>query len=126
MPPLETDDLVHKAVLWGRAGTDRYGRPKVGAPEELDVRWNWRRTEATDQAGNEVALDADVAVDRRIAPGSKMWRGELADWYGTGSAGDDSELMEVVTYQEVDDVKGRETRRTVGLKRYEDKLPGEV
>lgn len=124
MPPLETDDLDHKAVLWALAGYDRYGRPKVGAPEEVDVRWTWRRSEALDPQGNTVSLDADVAVDRKIKPGSKMWKGELADWYGTGSAGDDSELMEVVTYAEADDLKARETRRQVGLKRYQDKPPG--
>lgn len=125
MPPIETAWRYDKAVLWpvltklGRIVTDSHGRPRVSTnPVELDVRWEDTETEALDPEGNTVRIDATVVVDREIVPGSLMRKGELADWTGTGSGNEDTEVMVVKTYQRVEDIKGRHVRRVVGLARF--------
>lgn len=115
MPPLEKMDRHQTAVLWPSIGFDEYGQPDVGDPIQIIVRWNTRRMETVDAKGNTIALDALVIVDRQIAIGSDMWLGALADWYGTGSAGNDDEVMQVKTYEETLDIKGRSARHIVGL-----------
>jgi hypothetical protein len=123
MPHHTQRNRPHDAVLWPAEGIDDYGAPKVGEPVELKVRWENRRTETTDAQGNVIALDATVVVDREIAAGSKMWKGTWDDWYGVGSAGSDVGLCEVVMSPEVPDIKGRNVRRVVGLRRFRDSLP---
>jgi hypothetical protein len=120
MPPIETSDRHQTAVLWASSGRDAYGDPTVATPTELSVRWQLKRGETIGPEGTVVALDGVVVVDRRVAIGSQMWLGTLEDWYGTGSAGDDSEVYEVMTYNETPDIKDRYVRRTVGLKKYRD------
>lgn len=124
MPSMETAFRRQFAVLWPKDGYDGHGEPTVGEPVELRVRWNNKQRLAYDAQGNPVAVDAVVIVDQEIEVGSSMWEGQLADWYGTGSAGDDSGVMEVVTYNETPDIKNRFKRRTVGLTFYKDTLPG--
>lgn len=128
MPQMETAYRMQKAVYWAADGVDDFGEPRVVSnPVQLDVRWVNKRAKAMDAQGNMVALDATAVVDRAIDPGSKMWLGELADWYGTGSGSgetdNDSELMEVATYDETVDLKGRNVRRMVGLVKYKHDLP---
>lgn len=126
MPAFETMDLEQVAVLWGKSGTDDYGQPTTATAIEIPVRWLTKRDEVVDAQGNTIALDATVVVERQIAVGSLMALGNLSYWVGTGSAGDESEVMEVVTYEETPDLKGREIRRSVGLKRFRDALPESV
>lgn len=120
MPPLETHDLVHKAILWEANGQNRHGKPKVSPPVEIDCRWVSSRKESIDVEGNPIAIDAKVVVDRDIAEGSVLLRGELAD-YDAGSLR--NKYMVVVFSEETDDIKGRETRRSVALSRFGSSLP---
>lgn len=127
MPPIETAHRPQKALLWSVQGVNDRGNPTVdrGNPTELDVWWATGRTEALDPQGNTVAIDAAVVVDRHVPVGSAMWLGSEAEWLGsgTGSAGEATEVMQVVTYNEAPDLKGRNYRRVVGLIRYGDSLP---
>ncbi len=121
MPQLETDCLFNNAVLWMASANvfDGYGEHKVTATKvQLDVRWEERNTEAIDPQGNAIAVDALVVVDRKITIGSIMWKGCLVN-----VAVPPVNLYEVVTRNSVDDVKGRNTRRVVGLRRYSNELP---
>lgn len=121
MPPHELAWRYQKAVLWaarevrGRVVVDEHGEPRVGAPEEIEVRWVFGRTEALDSMGNTVSVDATAVVDRRIPEGSNMWLGCLEDWVGTGSGDEESNVMYVKAYNEALDIKGRVTARTIGL-----------
>lgn len=123
MPTPEVAYLRQKAVLWPARFYDDYGQPKIDSSVEIKVRWITKRSETLDPQGNTVQLDATVVVDRDIAIGSTMWLGKLADWYGTGSGGDASEVMQVVTFAKTPDLKGRAIRREVGLMRFRDSLP---
>ena len=126
MPPLETSDRWQTATLWEYVGKDRFGQPKVSStPRELDVRWNTTRRLVLAPDGNRVSLEAEAVVNRKVGIGSVLFNGDLTDWTGTGSgsAGEESELWEVVTYDETPDLKGRNLRREIGLKKYRDTLP---
>lgn len=117
MPAPETNARHQKAVLWPFTGVNNHGAPTVGDPEQIIVRWVHSKRETLDPQGNTIALDATVIVDEDIAIGSEMWLGELEDWYGTGTAPDDSEVMTVKTFNKTPDIKGRVFRRELGLMR---------
>jgi len=125
MPTLETGDLDQKAVYWPYDSLDTYARKKVSATYvELDVRWLEGQVEVTDTNGDTITVDALVVVDREIAIGSVMWKGEEADLPDplTGL----TDIKEVVNYKETPDVKGIETRRVCHLMKYGDNLPETV
>lgn len=124
MPPLVTRHRHEAAVLWP-AGIypDESGSPTVGNPIEIRVRWEERQQDVDDPLRGTIRLDAVVVVDREIAEGSRMWRGCLSAWPATNATVRDSELMEVVRYSETPDLKGRNRRRVVGLRRSRRNLP---
>lgn len=117
------------AVLWPFSGFDEYGRPTVGEPVELRVRWESKSETITIPSGAVVGLDALVVLDREVTIHSLMWlspytdREPLEHWYGEGSAGDSTGLMEVILYEEVPDIRSRFPYRTAGLNFYKDQLP---
>lgn len=125
MPAPEVAYREQTAVLWPERGFDDDGHVKVGSPVEIQVRWNTGRTMALDPQGNKIAVDATMVVNRKLGVGSVLFKGALADWVGTGSgsAGDGDELMQVATFSEVPDLKGRFTRRVAGLVWFRDTLP---
>lgn len=126
MPAIEYVDRYQTAVLWPKTGNDRYGEPSFGPPIELappyGVRWLTKKRDALDSQGNKVQVDGTVIVGQDIAVGSDMWLGTLASWYASGSAGVPDDLCWVVAFNTTPDLKGRETRRSVLVKRYKDSL----
>ena len=118
MPSPEESDRRQKAVLWAAEGHDNSGNPKVNAAIEIDVRWQTKKSEAIDANGNPVASNATVAVDRVIAIESIMWLGALG-----AVASPPVNLMKVIDYAEVPDVKARKFRRVVLLAKYSNELP---
>lgn len=125
MPPMEKRHRKQKAVLWPILGVDEFNEPTYDDPVELNVRWTWKNMQAVSPTGSPMALDAQVVVGEVVYIGSLMWEGTLADWYGTGSAGDDDAVMYVVTSNETADLKNRPNhrRRTLGLSRFKDAVP---
>ena len=121
MPSLETSQLDQKAVLWELSGTgipyDDYGEPIVEAGEEIDCRWQWGKKEGISSRGTPIAWEAQVAVDREIAVGSTMWKGELDDYVATETK------LQVLDYVESPSLDGKETRRVVRLGKLSDELP---
>lgn len=123
MPPLEEVDCWDVAVLWpATGGYDNQGQPLFGDPIELaypnGVRWINAQRQQLAADGNLILVDATAIVLQDIPIHSKMWLGELADWYGTGSANTtDTNLMTVKTFNKTYDQRGQDIRRTVGLLR---------
>jgi hypothetical protein len=124
MPAVELASRRQKAVYWACTGHDGYGEPVLAAPIELDVRWVARQTEMVSADGNVVGLDATAVVDRDIPIDSILWLGTLATFYGVGSAGSPSGLMVVKAFNSALDIKARVSKRSVGMMRYKDRLPG--
>lgn len=122
MPDITEVDCWDTVVLWPVAGYDDQGQPVRGAPVELTwpngVRWIPGQTQQMDAKGNLVNLDAQAVVLQEIAIGSQMWLGSLADWFGTGSANTDQEVMVVKLQNRTPSLNGRFDRLTVGLMRY--------
>lgn len=120
MPPIETSDRYQKAVLWSVTGSNNYGDVIRSDPVELTVRWEDDSRDVRDADGTVLTLAATVVVDREVAKGSLMWLGELANWYGTGSAGDEDDVMQVVETHTTPDLSNKFIRRTLGLMKYRD------
>lgn len=126
MPDFETMDLVHTAVLWRGTWADSFGQQIVQDPPcEIPCRWVGKSKIVTGPNGNPITVDAIAVVTRDIPLGSIMWLGTEDEFYGAGSGGLNTNLMEVAAFNRTDDIKGRFTRRTVGLKLYKQTLPGE-
>ena len=115
MPTLETDCREQFAVYEEATGLDDYNQQTRAAPVEIKVRWELTRSQVVDAAGNTIAIDAAVVVNQVIVEGSTMWLGKLTDYPATPA-----NLKEVVVYKEVPDIKGRNTRQTVLLRKYSD------
>lgn len=120
MPPIWSRNLNQKITLWAITGRDRYGDTTLADPIQVRARIEKTNTEALASDGAPIALDAIVTVNLEVDIGSKVWLGKLVDWYGTGSAGYDSEVMEVVTVTEIPTVKARGKLRELGLKKFKD------
>lgn len=122
MPAQETTHRFQKAVLWTAVTTgvksSDYGEHKVNAKIQILVRWEERRREAIDPNGNTIAVDIVAVVNQDIPVGSIMWLGDIDD-----VAIPPVDLKEVVTFNKIPDIKGRNYRRTVGLIRYSNELP---
>ncbi|HYE70395.1 MAG TPA: hypothetical protein VD932_02605 [Aquabacterium sp.] len=126
MPPIERSGLVDKAVLWpvrpGQYHED--GQPVLGDPVEIDCKWvEGRKESGSPQLDGNIEIDAWALVDRKIAIGSGIWKGEMADWVGTGPPADSNECMRVAGYRETWDSKGREAERKIDMRRANDLWP---
>lgn len=118
---------TQKALLWELVRVDKRTKPVFsGMTEEIDVRWVPRRREVVDGAGQKIVTEVTAAVDRRIPPGSLMWRGGLIDLAGTGTGTDnmpETGFMRVVTFNESEDIRGHgEQAYEVTLVRYSDSI----
>lgn len=124
MPPYQQAHRHAKAVLWPADGVDSHGKPKVSAPEELDVRWVGKRQEVSDGRGGSIIVSGTAVVDREIEEGSQMWSGKLADLPDSSDMSQEARhLMQVVGYVETPDTKGRAVLRKVLLSRSTDTIP---
>ncbi len=115
MPDFETMDLEQAAVWWPATGVNDNAEPTRGNPTQIECRWEIKRRQTVNAQGQPIALDATAIVVDDVQPGDFLWLGALDDWNSTGSVGDASEVMEVLTYAETPDIKNRFVRKTLGL-----------
>lgn len=125
MPPIETFHRHDAALLWPVVGRDAYGEPlRQETPDEIMTRWEighagfystGGRKEVLDPRTQSTSEEAIVVVDRYVEVGSLIWKGTLEEWLGngtgSGSAAEDNNLLQVVIYSEIPDLKGRNIRR---------------
>lgn len=121
MPPPERAGRHQTAVLWRKEGEDRFSEASFDDPEELTVRWEWRREVRHRPDGQPVGIDALVIVTEEVPLGSLLWKGTL-EAFEDETAGS-IRLMEAVTYEEIPDIKGRHTLRELGLIRFKGSVP---
>lgn len=120
MPPQELAFRTQKAVLWPRESFDPFGKPVVGDPVEISVRWE-EELAVTAQATGATGM---LIVDRQIPTRSSMWLGELANWSGVRPDEDETgSIMEVIEYHEIPDLKGRVSLRQVMVVRARSSWP---
>lgn len=111
MPVPELDYRFQDCTMWPRTGDDRYANPVVGEAQTLKVRWEDKQLEMIDPKGQPIKIDALLHTVDIIPVGSILLL--------SGS----SSYMEAVAFDNIPDIKGRHYRKTVGLKRYTDRLP---
>ena len=118
MPSVESMGRYQKAVLWAAVGHDRNGKITVSAAAEIDVRWEEGKREAPGETGEPVAYDAMVMVDQAVTIDSLLWKGALADLPVSMT-----NVFRVASVEDVPDLKGRNTQRTLMLVRWGNTLP---
>lgn len=127
MPAIETLDREQYAVLWLFVGVDLYDEEQFGLPSLVRVRWIQRQSKVTDKQGNTTQLDGKVITNQTIPLRSAMWLGASAnairEYSAVQNAGsNDRQVMRVETADYTPDIKNRNTRYELGLKRYKDAL----
>lgn len=130
MPAVETAFRRQTAVLWEWLRVNAFNEPVIDAPVEIQCRWKWGQSMQSGPQGTPTAVDATVIVAQDVTIGSLLFEGDLNEWLGhsgtgSGSAGDYSYLMEVVTANFTPDLKARNVRRTLGLRYFRDTKPEE-
>jgi hypothetical protein len=120
MPYPETDYRFQNAVIWDKVDIDEYNNPIVAAARNICMRWEDTEQETINSKGDPIKLVALVITAEELVIGSILWKGKLASLPATTELTD---LLQVITYWGVPDVKNRVSRRTYGLQRYTDELP---
>ncbi len=129
MPAFEVMDLNQTAVLWGPTTPDGYGQMRVDptAGREIPCRWVWKRDTATDPQADVTEMTATITVNEEVPVGAILFLGTLDEWLGTGSGSgevlDENELMEVQSASRTPDLKNRNVRRDLTLRRFQNQLP---
>jgi hypothetical protein len=122
--PLETEDLLQKAVLWAASETavDDDGNRKVSStPIEINVRWLTKKDQTTNAKGIVIGTEGTVIVEQDIAIGSILWLGEIDD-----VATPPVNLFQTVSFDTTPDIRNFNTRRSVRVKRFGNTLPPTV
>jgi hypothetical protein len=121
MPSLETAWRYQKLTYWAANGVSDNGERLISSKVEIDVRWQLKQQQMIDEHGELFAVDGIAVVDRDIVRGSIVYLGESSEVSGTATHFEG--LYEVVAKNQATDVKGRNTRRTIGFVQYHDRLP---
>ncbi len=120
MPDLSSTFLNQTATYWAATGkVDNYGVPTHENPVEIEVNWNENKSLGGQKNGTQ-GIDASITSDVEIKVGSLLWLGEEDEWYGTGSANYDTELMIVQSVKWSSDCRGRDDIWVAQLKRCKD------
>lgn len=122
MPPLEHCDHHQPCLLWEFRYHDGQGDAVVAStPDELDCQWVDRTRFVRGADGQQVQIDATVALTRDdpVPLDSLFFRGTLSDY----TTREELTVMQVLTRNEATDLKGRATRREYGLAFYRGALP---
>jgi hypothetical protein len=123
MPAFETMDRPQTVTYWAKTGNSDLGLPVVGSPIELLVQFDDAASEALDPKGNVVTVNATVFSNRPLIIGSLVRYGTLSDWQGTGSSEQPTNLLQIISEDITDDLKGRNKVYFYKLMRFNDSLP---
>lgn len=71
--------FIHKITRWTKAGLDVYGRPQWAGPYVMKARWEDRTTRYVDVGGTLQQSKCTVYVEKPIALGDYIVKGEFVD-----------------------------------------------
>lgn len=122
MPHPGIMNLSQYATVWKRIGTDLNARPIVSSvAETIRCRWDGSKRNVSGPNGEPIRLDATLFVEAEIRIGSAVTRGTIDDLPGTGQT-PERDVYEVVSYEEIPDIRGVHVTRKVGLVKGSDTL----
>lgn len=107
-------------VLWAASGSDEFGQLQITQPVEFSARWELGAILSDSPLASTHRLVGRAFVDRVIPLESIVWKGTLEDYRLLNEPGD---LMQVVDYAEVPNVKANRILRTVLLTAWNSQLP---
>lgn len=110
---VETTELNAYAVIWpftGRSTSD--GSEVLDSPREIRVREERNRRNSVAADATRKTVDATLYVAEEVVLGSQVWIGRLADLPDPLV-----DLLVVVGYDRVPDLKNNKVRRTILLSR---------
>ena len=105
-------NLNQKAVVWTITGRNRFGEYTVTTGREISVRVEKALTESLDPQGNKVTYPMIMYVGETLTIGDLVWVGEADDLPSPVT-----DVMQVVDYEEIPDIKGNNFVRSVTLQR---------
>lgn len=111
----ETAGRTTTAILWASIGTDQRGRPLLDEPREIKLRFLEGSGEALLSSSGENTRPAIAVVAEDVPVRSAIWVGCLDEWYEEGSAGNNVNVLEVVNFEKVPDIRGRNHYREITL-----------
>lgn len=115
-------DLNQPGVLWLFTGKpDDFGRPRVLQPKEIKCRWELGSQVIDSPLANTERIVGRVFVDRYVPVQSLLAQGDISIVQNPPY-----QLMKVLDYSEISDVKGKEPRRFVLVGAWDDALPEAV
>jgi len=103
-----------KAVLWRKGSLNRFGRTSFEAPIEISCRWEDIVVEFLDMQGEKVLSKSVVYVDRILALGDRLKRGEIESDTPTNPL-DVEDTFEVRRFEQLPNLKASETLLTAYL-----------
>lgn len=125
MPPPGEKNLNRKALRWPKAGTDDANEPTFSAPEVVECDFKLAVREGRAGYGGR-AVDATLRTIDPLTTGDRIWvlpldadqdawDDPLAYFTGSGSGGDETDLLEVIRTSEVAGADGRWATRRADL-----------
>ena len=124
MNRIATRWLKQETVYWAKADDDERGQQTVNAGIEIKTNWEEGLQESIDLDATPIAIEGTIDVDRDIEAGSLLRLGPLTDLpdpVTTGTAV--TNLVEVISFSKIPDLKGRKFSRTVTVQKYKSTLP---
>jgi len=118
MPSPEVASLKQRAVLWTPNGVNRFGENTLAAPVEIRCRWEETTGERIDPQSGAIKSTGSIKVDRVIPVDSILWLGKLVD-----VPSDPKDLRQVISFNQIPDIKGRISERSVTVMRLSTALP---
>lgn len=116
-PSLLQSMLRQRAVLWPRSGTDPYGKPTLGNPVQVSVRWDdVTKTFLADDGETQQPL-TKVYVDRDVVKGSKMMLADLTSGFDVNPDNHPGLVWEVVRFERFPNFECDDFLRTVYVQR---------
>jgi hypothetical protein len=115
---LENSSLHQKAVLWVFDSYDSNGEPKVSEPVEIPCRWEEVSSQLMDNTSSLIAINSEIWVNQVLVKGSMLWKGELVNLPAPADA-----IVEVVGFDVIPDIKGRNFELVAYARRYKESLP---
>lgn len=122
---LATRGLTQTAVAWLAAPPDSRGINQVHTPIEIKCRLTKGNRRTHDALSQRVELSGSMDVDRTLPIGTLLWMGRITDLPSPEVTVIEG-LMQVESFNEIADVKGRHTRKSVDLSAYSETLPSTI